>query len=34
VIFAPSKGAAYIASTPDQVKTILFDAAAHRSPPN
>lgn len=29
---APSNGAAYVATTPDQLKTILFDALAHRTP--
>jgi Ca-activated chloride channel homolog len=29
---APSAGAAYVATNPDQLKTILFDALAHRTP--
>jgi hypothetical protein len=31
-LVAPSDGMAYQASTPDQLRTVLFDALAHRSP--
>jgi hypothetical protein len=30
-IVAPSQGAAYVATTPDQLRTIMFDAMAHRT---
>lgn len=31
-LVAPSKGAAYLANSPEEVKTVLFDALAHRTP--